>query len=112
MEPPGLGILFKADSGDLYANLVQFTKVAHIIIKGVDEAIFWYPIAPPSYHSMGCVVIRVDKMPKLNILCCPRNDLVTEANTHENPICKYQSSKVNQNWSIWKVDNHVRIYNC
>lgn len=107
-----MGIIFKADSGDLCANPVQFTKVAHIIIKGVDEAIFWYPIAPPGYASMGCVVTRVDKMPKLNILCCPRNDLVTQANIHENPISKYQSSKVNQSWSIWKVDNQVWIYNC
>ncbi|KAL7618287.1 hypothetical protein Lser_V15G01600 [Lactuca serriola] len=110
LEPPGLGIIFKADSGDLCANPVQFTKVAHIIIKGVDEAIFWYPIAPPGYASMGCVVTRVDKMPKLNILCCPRNDLVTQANIHENPISKYQSSKVNQSWSIWKVDNQANTF--
>ncbi|KAI7737222.1 hypothetical protein M8C21_001545, partial [Ambrosia artemisiifolia] len=46
LEPPGLGIIFKADNPDISANPVQFTKVAHILIKGLDEAFFWYPIAP------------------------------------------------------------------
>nr|XP_043635621.1 uncharacterized protein LOC122606820 [Erigeron canadensis] len=107
LEPPALGIIFRADNPDISANPVQFTKVAHIIIKGLDDAIFWYPIAPPGYASMGCVVTRVDEMPKLNLLCCPRVDLVSQANIPEMPISKYSSSKPSQCWSIWKVDNQA-----
>ncbi|KAI3684030.1 hypothetical protein L1987_84552 [Smallanthus sonchifolius] len=107
LEPPALGILFKADNLDISANPVQFTKVAHIIIKGVDEAFFWYPIAPPGYASMGCIVTRVDEMPKLNLVCCPRMDLVSQANIPEMPISKYSSSKASQCWSIWKVDDQA-----
>ncbi|KAL8205058.1 hypothetical protein R6Q57_010681 [Mikania cordata] len=107
LEPPALGIIFKADNPDISTNPVQFTKVAHIIIKGVDEAFFWYPIAPPGYASMGCIVTRVNEMPKLNLVCCPRMDLVSQANIPEMPISKYSSSKASQCWSIWKVDDQA-----
>lgn len=105
-----MGIIFKADNPDISANPVQFTKVANIIMKGLDEAFFWYPIAPPGYASMGCIVTRVDEMPKLNMVSCPRLDLVNQANIPEMPISKFSSSKPSQCWSIWKVDNQVRIY--
>nr|GEV02157.1 vacuolar protein sorting-associated protein 62 [Tanacetum cinerariifolium] len=107
LEPPALGIIFKADNPDISANPVQFTKVANIIIKGLDEAFFWYPIAPPGYASMGCIVTRVDEMPKLNMVSCPRSDLVNQANIPEMPISKFSSSKPSQCWSIWKVDNQA-----
>ncbi|KAD5802908.1 hypothetical protein E3N88_14268 [Mikania micrantha] len=106
LEPPALGIIFKCNS-DISANPVQFTKVAHVIIKGLDEAYFWYPIAPPGYASMGCIVTRVDEMPKLNLVCCPRMDLVSQANIPETPILNYSSSIASQCWSIWKVDNQA-----
>lgn len=107
LEPPALGIIFKADNPDISANPVQFTKVANIIMKGLDEAFFWYPIAPPGYASMGCIVTRVDEMPKLNMVSCPRLDLVNQANIPEMPISKFSSSKPSQCWSIWKVDNQA-----
>ncbi|KAI3512412.1 hypothetical protein L1887_19727 [Cichorium endivia] len=110
LEPPGMGLIFKADNPDLCANPVQFTKVANVVIRGVDDAFFWYPVAPPGYASMGCIVTRVDKMPKLNMLCCPRNDLVTQANIHETPISKYSTAKGNQSWSIWKVNNQAHTF--
>ncbi|CAL5415223.1 unnamed protein product [Camellia sinensis] len=52
-EPPALGIIFRADNPEISAKTVQFTKVAHIVRKGLDEAFFWYPIAPPGYASLG-----------------------------------------------------------
>ncbi|MFS7892237.1 putative vacuolar protein sorting-associated protein [Helianthus anomalus] len=107
LEPPALGIIFKAGNPDISANPVQFTKVANIIMKGVDDAFFWYPIPPPGYVSMGCIVTRVDEMPKLNLVCCPRMDLVSQANIPEMPISKYSSSKSSQCWSIWNVDNQA-----
>ncbi|KAK9053434.1 hypothetical protein SSX86_030068 [Deinandra increscens subsp. villosa] len=106
LEPPALGIIFKSDP-DISANPVQFTKVAHIIIKGLDEAFFWYPIAPPGYASMGCIVTRVDEMPKLSLVCCPRMDLVSQANIPDTPILNYSSSKPSQCWTIWKLDNQA-----
>ncbi|XP_035834787.1 uncharacterized protein LOC110887015 isoform X3 [Helianthus annuus] len=107
LEPPGLGIIFKADNPDISANPVQFTKVAHVTIKGVDEAFYWYPIAPPGYASMGCIVTQVDEMPKLNSVCCPRMDLVSQADIPEMPIASYSSSKASPCWSIWKLDNQA-----
>ncbi|XP_076932508.1 uncharacterized protein LOC143598077 [Bidens hawaiensis] len=107
LEPPALGIIFKADNPDISANPVQFTKVANIIIKGADDAFFWYPIAPPGYASMGCIVTRVDEMPNLNLVCCPRMDLVSQADISDMPISKNSSSQASQCWSIWKVDNQA-----
>ncbi|XP_024982723.1 uncharacterized protein LOC112519038 isoform X5 [Cynara cardunculus var. scolymus] len=107
LEPPALGIIFKADNPDISAHPVQFTKVAHIIIKGLDDAFFWFPIAPPGYTSMGCIVTRIDEMPKSNLVCCPRTELVSQATILEMPISKYSSSKASQCWSIWKVDNQA-----
>ncbi|XP_071698618.1 uncharacterized protein [Rutidosis leptorrhynchoides] len=107
LEPPAFGIIFKADNPDISANPVQFTKVANIVIKGLDDAFFWYPIAPPGYASMGCIVTRVDEIPKLNLVCCPRMDLVNAASIPEMPISKCSSSKASQCWSIWKVDNQA-----
>lgn len=110
LEPPALGIIFKADNPDISANPVQFTKVANIVIKGLDDAFFWYPIAPPGYASMGCIVTRVDEIPKLNLVCCPRVDLVSQANVPEMPISQFLSSKPSQCWSIWKLDNQAGTF--
>ncbi|KAJ9559357.1 hypothetical protein OSB04_013971 [Centaurea solstitialis] len=107
LEPPALGIIFKTDNPDISAYPVQFTKVAHIVIKGVDDAFFWFPIAPPGYASMGCIVTRIDEMPKSNLVCCPKMELVSQASIHEMPISKNSSSKASQCWSIWKVDNQA-----
>ncbi|KAK6160946.1 hypothetical protein DH2020_004327 [Rehmannia glutinosa] len=38
LEPPPLGIIFKADDPEISAKPVQFTKVAHIGKKGQEEA--------------------------------------------------------------------------
>ncbi|KAK2971030.1 hypothetical protein RJ640_025804 [Escallonia rubra] len=107
VEPPALGIIFKADNLEISAKPVQFTKVAHILRRGIDEAFFWYPIAPPGYASLGCVVSRTDEAPRLDSLCCPRMDLVSQANILETPISRFPSSKASQCWSIWKVENQA-----
>ena len=109
LEPPALGVIFKADNPDISAKPVQFTKVAHIVGKGFDEVFFWYPIAPPGYASLGCVVSRADEAPCIDALCCPRMDLVNQAKILEVPISKSSSSKSSQCWSIWKVENQVKL---
>lgn len=109
MEPPPLGVIFKADNPEISSKPAQFTKVARIGMKGLDEAFFWYPIAPPGYASLGCIVTQNDEAPSLDSFCCPRLDLVSQADILEMPITKYSSSKTTQCWSIWKVENQVRI---
>ncbi|KAK1259991.1 hypothetical protein QJS04_geneDACA015489 [Acorus gramineus] len=61
LEPPALGFVFKYDNSGISAKPVQFTKVAHISKRGFDEAYFWYPIAPPGYASMGCIISKTDE---------------------------------------------------
>ncbi|PON64877.1 Phosphatidylinositol-4, 5-bisphosphate phosphodiesterase gamma [Parasponia andersonii] len=107
LEPPALGIIFRADNPDISAKPVQLTKVAHIVGKGFDEVFFWYPIAPPGYASLGCLVSKTDEAPSINTLCCPRMDLVNQANILEGPISRSSSSKASQSWSIWKVENQA-----
>ncbi|XP_071939359.1 uncharacterized protein [Coffea arabica] len=107
LEPPPLGIIFKADNPEISSKPVQFTKVAHIGMKGLDEVFFWYPIAPPGYASLGCIVTQNDEAPNLQLFCCPRLDLVSQTNVLEMPITKYSSSKASQCWSIWKVENQA-----
>ncbi|XP_017974971.1 PREDICTED: uncharacterized protein LOC18603726 [Theobroma cacao] len=107
LEPPALGIIFKSDDPEISAKPVQFTKVAHITGKGFDEVFFWYPIAPPGYASLGCIVSRTDEAPCMDLLCCPRMDLVNPANIPEVPISSSWSSKASQCWSLWKVENQA-----
>ncbi|XP_043709636.1 uncharacterized protein LOC122658659 isoform X2 [Telopea speciosissima] len=107
LEPPALGIIFKDDNPEISAKPVQFTKVAHLVTKGLDEAFFWYPIAPPGYTSLGCVVSRKDEPPPISSFCCPRMDLVNQANIPEVPISTSTSSKGSHCWSIWKVENQA-----
>lgn len=107
VEPPALGILFKADNPEISARPVQYTKVAHIVRKGLDEAFFWYPIAPPGYASLGCIVSRTDEPPLSDSFCCPRLDLVSQANILDIPISRSSSSRASQCWSIWRVENQV-----
>ncbi|XP_020230234.1 uncharacterized protein LOC109811015 [Cajanus cajan] len=107
LEPPALGIIFKNDSPDISSKPVQFTKVSHIVGNGIDEVFFWYPIAPPGYVSLGCVVSRTDEAPRVDLFCCPRMDLVSQANIHEAPLSRSSSSKSPQCWSIWKVENQA-----
>ena len=109
LEPPALGIICKADNPEISAKPVQFTQVAHIARKGVDDAFFWYPIAPPGYASLGCIVSRTDEAPALESFCCPRMDLVSQANILEGPLSRSSSSRGSQCWSLWKVDNQVRV---
>lgn len=56
---------------------------------------------------MGCIVSKVDEAPSLDSLCCPRMDLVQQANVEENPISRSMSSKISNCWSIWKVESQV-----
>ncbi|KAL3505576.1 hypothetical protein ACH5RR_030958 [Cinchona calisaya] len=107
LEPPPLGIIFKADNPVISSKPTQFTRVAHIGMKGLDEAFFWYPIAPPGYASLGCIVTQNDEAPTLESFCCPRLDLVSQANILEMPITKCSSSKASQCWSVWKVENQA-----
>lgn len=107
LEPPPLGIMFKADNPELSAKAVQFTKVAHIAGKGLEEAFFWYPVAPPGYAALGCVVTRSNEAPDLDNFCCPRMDLVSQANVLEMPISRSSGTRASQCWSIWKVDNQA-----
>ncbi|CAK9187594.1 unnamed protein product [Ilex paraguariensis] len=107
LEPPVMGIIFKADNAEVSAKPVQFTKVSHIVGKGLDEAFFWYPIAPPGFASLGCIVSRTDEAPHLDSFCCPRMDLVSEANILQMPISRSSSLKASQCWSIWKVENQA-----
>ena len=109
LEPPALGIIFKNDNPDLSSKPVQFTKVSHIVGKGIEEVFFWYPIAPPGYVSLGCVVSRTDETPRADLFCCPRMDLVSQANIHEVPLSRSSSSRAPQCWSIWKVENQVNL---
>ncbi|KAK4405432.1 putative vacuolar protein sorting-associated protein 13A [Sesamum angolense] len=55
LEPPPLGVIFKTNDPEVSAKPVQFTRVAHIVKKGPEEAFFWYPIAPAGYASLGCI---------------------------------------------------------
>lgn len=110
LEPPAVGIIFRADDPEISAKPVQFTKVAHVVGKGFDEAFFWYPSAPPGFASLGCIVSRVDEPPCINSFCCPRMDLVNQANILEVPISRSSASKGSQCWSIWRVENQVSIY--
>ncbi|XP_042475866.1 uncharacterized protein LOC122057714 isoform X2 [Macadamia integrifolia] len=107
IEPPPLGIIFKNDNPEISAKPVQFTKVAHITRKGLYEAFFWYPIAPPGYASLGCVASRTDEPPDISSFCCPRMDLVNQTNILDVPISRFSSSKVSHCWSIWKVENQA-----
>ncbi|XP_061360270.1 uncharacterized protein LOC133304277 isoform X2 [Gastrolobium bilobum] len=107
LEPPPLGIIFKNDNPDISSKPVQFTRVSHIVGKGFDEVFFWYPIAPPGYVSLGCVVSRTDEAPRADLFCCPRMDLVSQANIHEVPLLRSSSSRAPQSWSIWKVENQA-----
>lgn len=109
LEPPALGLIFRADNPEISVKPVQFTKVAHVIGKGLDEVFFWYPSAPPGYASLGCIVSKTDEPPSINTLCCPRMDLVNQANILETPISRSSSSKSSQCWSIWRVENQVRM---
>lgn len=108
MEPPTLGIVFKSDKPEISSQPVQFTKVAHVVGKGFDEAFFWYPIAPPGYVSLGCVVSRIDEPPKADSVCCPRMDIVNQSNILEEPTTRSSTTKADQNWSIWKIENQVK----
>ncbi|XP_077211040.1 calcium-dependent lipid-binding family protein isoform X2 [Tasmannia lanceolata] len=107
LEPPALGVVFKCDSSGISAKPVQFTKVAHVVGKGIDEVFFWYPIAPPGYASLGCIVSRTDEAPRTDSFCCPRMDLVSQANISDVPISRSSSSKGSHCWSIWKVENQA-----
>ncbi|PPS09246.1 hypothetical protein GOBAR_AA11376 [Gossypium barbadense] len=110
LEPPALGIILKSEDPEISAKPVQFTKVAHIAGKGFDEVFFWYPIAPPGYASLGCIVSRTDEAPCMDFLCCPRMDLVSPTNIIELPISRYLSSKASHCWSIWKVENQASTF--
>uniref|UniRef100_A0A7N0UXF0 PH domain-containing protein n=1 Tax=Kalanchoe fedtschenkoi TaxID=63787 RepID=A0A7N0UXF0_KALFE len=107
IEPPALGIIFRANSSEISAKPVQFTEVSRITGKGLDEVFFWYPSAPPGYASLGCVVTRTVEPPPADLFCCPRLDLVNPATILESPISKSSNSKSSQCWSIWKVDNQA-----
>ncbi|KAK8671255.1 hypothetical protein V6N13_037855 [Hibiscus sabdariffa] len=107
LEPPAQSIIFKSDDPEISAKPVKFIKVSQIRGKGFDEVFFWYPIAPPGYASLGCVVTRTDETPCVDSLCCPRIDLVNPTNILEGPISKSSSSKAHQCWSIWKVENQA-----
>ncbi|KAJ0228735.1 Vacuolar protein sorting-associated protein 13 [Hirschfeldia incana] len=107
LEPPALGILFKADDSEIAAKPVQFSKVAHIVGKGLDEVFCWFPVAPPGYVSLGCVLSKFDEAPRVDSFCCPRIDLVNQANIYEASVTRSSSSKASQSWSIWKVDNQA-----
>ncbi|EOA39345.1 hypothetical protein CARUB_v10012395mg [Capsella rubella] len=107
LEPPALGLLFKADDSEIAAKPVQFTKVAHIVGKGLDEVFCWFPVAPPGYVSLGCVLSKFDEPPHVDSFCCPRIDLVNQANIYEASVTRSSSSKSSQCWSIWKVDNQA-----
>ncbi|KAF6156506.1 hypothetical protein GIB67_011307 [Kingdonia uniflora] len=107
LEPPALGIIFKCDNPEISAKPIQFAKVAHIVRKGTDEAFVWYPIAPPGYASMGCIVTRTDEAPQMGSFCCPRMDLVNPTNICDVPISRSSSSKGSHCWSIWKVENQA-----
>ena len=72
LEPPSLGLLFKCDGSGISAKPLQFTNVAHIVGKGHEEAFFWYPIAPPGYAPLGCIVSGTAELPSLDSFCCPR----------------------------------------
>ncbi|KAK1380403.1 Calcium-dependent lipid-binding family protein [Heracleum sosnowskyi] len=109
-EPPALGIIFKVGDPEISAKPVQFTQVAHIAKKGVDDAFLWYPIAPPGYASIGCVVSRTEEAPALDSFCCPRIDLVRQANIHETPVSRSSSARGSQCWSLWKVDNQAYTF--
>lgn len=89
---------------------IQFTKVAQIDRKGFDEIFFWYPVPPPGYASLGCVVTKTDGMPSKDSICCPKLGLVNQANISEDPISRSSSSKGPNCWSIWKVENQVIHY--
>ncbi|XP_062223332.1 uncharacterized protein LOC133922148 [Phragmites australis] len=103
-EPPTLGILFKCDT-IVSEKPVQFNKVAQIDRKGFDEIFFWYPVPPPGYASLGCVVTKTDEMPSKDSICCPKLGLVSQANIADDPISRSSSSKGPNCWSIWKVEN-------
>lgn len=109
IEPPALGIIFKANNPEISSNPVRFTKVCRITGKGLEDVFFWYPIAPPGYASLGCVVSRKEEPPPAELFCCPRLDLVNPANILESPISKSANSKSSHCWSIWKVENQVKV---
>ncbi|KAM1609645.1 hypothetical protein ACFXTN_020154 [Malus domestica] len=110
LEPPAVGIIFKADDPEVSAKPVQFTKDAHVVGKGFDEVFFWYPVAPPGYASLGCIVSRTDEAPCVDTICCPRMDLVNQANILEAPISRSSTSKGSQCWSIWRVENQASTF--
>ncbi|KAK3157946.1 hypothetical protein QOZ80_2AG0130600 [Eleusine coracana subsp. coracana] len=106
LEPPTLGILFKCDTV-VSEKPIQFTKVAQIDRKGFDEIFFWYPVPPPGYASLGCIVTKTEEMPSKDSICCPKLGLVNQANIAEDPISRSSNSKGPNCWSIWKVENQA-----
>ncbi|CAN6447305.1 unnamed protein product [Victoria cruziana] len=109
-EPPSPGLVFRRDKSGISAKPLQFTKVAHIAGKGIEEAFFWFPVAPPGYASLGCMVSRVDQCPSVECICCLRIDLVNQAAILDKPISCFVSSKASQSWSIWRVDNQANTF--
>ncbi|CAM9004161.1 unnamed protein product [Rhodiola kirilowii] len=107
IEPPTLGISFRANSSEISVKPVKLTKVSLITGKGLDEVFFWYPVAPPGYASLGCVASRTDEPPPEDLFCCPRLDLVNPANIPDLPISASANSKSSHCWSIWKVENQA-----
>ncbi|XP_078179744.1 uncharacterized protein LOC144573852 isoform X2 [Carex rostrata] len=111
LEPPAQGLIFKCDNSSMVsARPSQFTKVAQIIRRGGDDAYFWYPVPPPGYTSVGCVVTRFDEEPKKDSICCPRIDLVSQTNVSAEPISRSSSTKVSNCWSIWRVENQASTF--
>ncbi|KAJ1696999.1 hypothetical protein LUZ63_005511 [Rhynchospora breviuscula] len=111
LEPPALGLVFKCDNSSMFsARPNQFTQVAQIIRKGGDDAYFWYPVPPPGYTSVGCVVTRSNDEPRKDSVCCPRIDLVSQTNVSAEPISRSSSSKGSNCWSIWRVENQASTF--
>ncbi|XP_074301933.1 uncharacterized protein LOC141633346 isoform X1 [Silene latifolia] len=110
LEPPTLGIIFLADNPEISARPVQYTRVAHVVGKGVDDAFFWYPVPPPGYVAMGCIVTRTDEPPRVESFCCPRLDLAGPASIVEVPVSRSSSSKGSHCWSLWKVQNQASTF--
>ncbi|XP_078433928.1 calcium-dependent lipid-binding family protein isoform X2 [Wolffia australiana] len=106
LEPPAFGVLFKCDNSELSVRPIQFNYVA-CVRKGSDELSVWFPVAPPGYVSMGCVITKLNQPPKKEIVCCPRMDLVKQTDVSDIPIFRSLSPKGSSSWSVWKVENQA-----
>eukprot|EP00250_Pteridium_aquilinum_P021886 c25256_g1_i1 orf=924-13886(-) len=110
LEPPGFGFILKDDNSGWLAEPVRVVPCMHSPGRGLEQFYVWYPVAPPGFVTLGCVVSRDKEIPSLQTVRCVRADLVSEVNMSKKPVWSASASKSGYNCSIWKVHNQASTF--